>query len=171
MTDPSKGKANARCACGAVEIEMRGTPITSIVCYCDDCQEGSRQIEGLDNAPPVRDEDGGTEYDLYRKDRVSCSKGAALLKHYKILETSATNRSVATCCNSAMLVTFDDGKPWVSVYRRRVLGQPPPLEMRIYTKFNPKLRHVPSDVPSYSTFPLRFATRLVAAKVAMLLYL
>ncbi len=42
----------ARCACGSVGIEASGTPITSVVCYCDSCQEGYRQIEALTKASP-----------------------------------------------------------------------------------------------------------------------
>ncbi|MGZ5900627.1 MAG: GFA family protein, partial [Reyranella sp.] len=59
----------ASCLCGGVEIEATGAPITSSVCYCADCQRGSRQIEDLPNAGPVREADGGTAYILFRKDR------------------------------------------------------------------------------------------------------
>src|ERR1700757_577 len=95
------GNRTARCSCGGVEIEAFGTPITSAVCYCDSCQEGSRQIEALTNAVPVLGPDGGTAYVLYRKDRIKYSKGAQLLESYKIDEKSTTSRVVATCCNSA----------------------------------------------------------------------
>jgi hypothetical protein len=43
-----------------------GDPITSVVCYCERCQEGSRQIEALPNGLPARGSDGGT---------ASCSTG------------------------------------------------------------------------------------------------
>src|SRR5271169_6359149 len=113
MAAPPKNDMTASCSCGSVELEAIGTPITSAVCYCDDCQEGSRQIEALPNAPPVRDTDGGTAYILYRKDRVKCSRGAELLKRHKIREKSATNRVVAACCNSPMMLNFDDSKWWI----------------------------------------------------------
>lgn len=171
MTSMERHKATACCPCGTVELEMTGAPITAIVCYCNDCQEGGRQIEALPNAAKVLDSDGGTAYVLYRKDRVTCSKGATLLKSYKIRAKSATNRVVATCCNSSMLVNFDDGKPWVSVYRSRIQGDAPPLQIRIYTKFKPAGPDISNDVPSYSTFPLRFPAQLVGAKIAMLLRL
>src|SRR5713226_8437674 len=85
----------ARCVCGNVEIETFGSPVTSVVCYCDSCQEGSRQIEALTNAVPILGPDGGTAYILYRKDRIKYSKGAALLKDYKIEAKSTTSRVVA----------------------------------------------------------------------------
>src|SRR5258708_3443700 len=98
----------ASCACGSVAFEARGTPIASAICYCDDCQQGSRQIEALPNAPRAQDLDGGTAYILYRKDRVACARGASLLRSLKIREKSATNRVIASCCNSAMVLNFDD---------------------------------------------------------------
>jgi hypothetical protein len=157
------------CECGSVELEAIGAPITSVVCYCDDCQEGSRRIEALPSAGPVREPDGGTAYVLYREDRVGCSRGSRFLEGRKIRESSATNRVVASCCNSAMFLSFEDGKHWVSVYRSRFRGDVPPLEMRICTKFRPE-GDVPNDVRGYSGFPLRFLTKLVAARISMLLH-
>ncbi|SEE62226.1 Uncharacterized conserved protein [Rhizobiales bacterium GAS191] len=160
----------ASCSCGSVELEAIGAPIASVVCYCDDCQEGSRQIEASPSARPVQDPDGGTAYILYRKDRVTCSRGALLLKRHKIRETSATNRVIATCCNSAMFLNFDDGKHWIDVYRARFQGHIPPLEMRICTRFKPENGDIPGDLPSYSAFPLKFLAKLLGARIAMLLH-
>jgi hypothetical protein len=85
MTPASpQNRTIAACSCGSVELEASGVPITSVVCYCDDCQKGSRHIESLPNAAPVLDPDGGTAYIVYRKDRIRCSRGAALLQSYKI---------------------------------------------------------------------------------------
>ena len=159
----------ASCSCGGVELKAFGTPIVSSVCYCDDCQSGARQIEALPDASPVRDPDGGTAYILYRKDRIECSKGSALLKNYKIRETSATNRVVATCCNSAMFVSFDKGPFWVSAYRSRFTESLPPVQMRICTKFKPADVVLPDDVPSYRGYPLRLVAKLLAARAAMLM--
>jgi hypothetical protein len=170
MSAPPKNDMTVSCSCGSVELEVIGIPITSAVCYCDDCQEGSRQIEALPNAGPVRDPDGGTAYILYRKDRIKCSRGALLLKSHKIREKSATNRVIATCCNSAMFLNFDDGKHWVDVYRSRFKRDIPPLRMRICTKFKPENGDLPSDVPRYSSYPLKFLAKLLAARIAMLLH-
>jgi hypothetical protein len=171
MTDASRTKATAGCRCGAVELEMAGAPITSIVCYCDDCQAGGRLIEALPGATGVLDADAGTPYVLYRRDRVRCSKGADRLRSYKLRATSATNRVVANCCNTGLLVNFDDGKPWVSVYRSRFQGDAPPLQVRIYTRYKPGGHDGSDGVPSYSSFPVRFLVQLVAAKVAMSLHI
>jgi hypothetical protein len=162
------GMRTARCSCGSVEIEAFGTPITSVVCYCDSCQEGSRQIEALTKAVPILGPDGGTAYILYRKDRVKYSKGAELLKGYRIEEKSTTSRVVATCCSSAMVMRFDDAKHWVPVYRARFQGDVPPLQWRICTKFKPENAVVPTDIPGSTMYPAGFMWKLLTSKLSML---
>ena len=158
------------CVCGQVAVEAIGAPITSVICYCDDCQEGARQIEALPNAVAVQNPDGGTAYLAYRKDRVRCTKGASLLRHHKIRANSATNRVIATCCNSALFLNFDDSKHWVDVYRSRCQGDVLPVQMRICTRFKPDGCTIPTDVPHYSRYPPSLLMKLVLAKAAMLLY-
>ncbi len=159
----------ATCSCGDVELKAFDRPIVSSVCYCADCQKGARQIEALPNAGAVGDPDGGTAYILYRKDRIECSKGAELLRSYKLKETSVTNRVVATCCNSAMFVNFDRGPHWVSAYRARFNGELPPLQLRICTKSKPDGVVLPDDAPSYSGYAPGLVVKLLASRVAMLL--
>ncbi len=157
----------ARCACGSVEYEATGAPILGVACYCDDCQEGARRIEALPGAPRVRDPDGGVAYILYRKDRIRCTRGGGLAQSQKLKPGTDTNRVVATCCNSAMVMTFDDSKHWVPVYRGRVQGAPP-IEMRICTKFAPDNGKIPGDVPADPGFSARFIGKLLRARIAML---
>lgn len=159
----------ASCACGGVELKAFGRPIVSAVCYCDDCQKGADQIEALPAAGAVRDPDGGTAYILYRKDRIACTKGAELLRNYKLKETSITNRVVAACCNSAVFMNFDRGPLWVSAYRARFAGELPPLQARICMKSKPDGVVLPEDVPSYLGYPPGLLVKLLASRVAMLL--
>jgi hypothetical protein len=154
------------CSCGRVEMKAFGAPITSVVCYCDTCQEGSRAIEALPNAGPVRDLDGGTAYVSYRSDRVTTSKGAELLSPLKIDET-ATSRVYARCCNSPMLMKFADARHWVSVYRARFQSDVPALEFRICTKFKSDTAEIPNDVPSSAMYPPGLLVKLLKAKIAM----
>jgi len=167
MSGPAIPRRTIVCSCGSVEFEVLGTPIVTAACYCQDCQAGSRQIEALPQAPAILDEQGGTAYVVFRKDRVRCIKGADFLKGHKIREKTVTNRVVATCCNSAMLMNFDDSKHWVDVYRSRFSPDPPPLEIRICTKTKTG-GDLPSDVPSYGSYPPRFLVKILAAKLAML---
>lgn len=159
----------ARCTCGKVEIEMRGAPIVSVVCHCDDCQAGARQIEALPGAPRILDAGAGTPYVLYRKDHVSCIKGEELLEGHKLRADSTTCRMVATCCNAAMLVRLGDMLHWTPVYRDRFVGEAPALEMRINTRFKPDTVDLPADLPSARGIPLRFAAKLIGARIAMAL--
>src|SRR3974390_1858249 len=106
---PAHMPLKAVCTCGRVVVKLKGAAMTSLVCYCNDCQAGARQIEALPGAPPVQAPDGGTAYIVYRKDRVQTIKGANLLKALKLKPASATNRVIASCCNAPMLLNFDDG--------------------------------------------------------------
>jgi hypothetical protein len=168
MMAEKKSPMTAACACGSVAFEARGAPIVSAVCYCNDCQAGARQIEALPNAQAVQDGGGGTAYIVFRKDRVTCTKGASLLKDYKIKEKSPTKRVVASCCNSAMFLGFDDAKHWLSMYRARFAGDVPPLQVRIQTKCKPGSAALPRDVPSYPGYPFIFMAKLLGARLAML---
>ena len=150
-------------------LEADGPPILGAACYCDDCREGARQIEALPNARPVLDPYGGSEYLLFRKDRIKCSKGAEHLRDHKLGRESPTRRVLAACCNSAMFLDFQKGH-WFSVYRARFEGNAPPVQMRIQTKFRPEEREIPSDVPSYPKVPFTLIAKLLAARVAMVLH-
>jgi hypothetical protein len=157
----------ARCACGKVELEATGAPITSVVCYCNDCQQGAQQIEALPNARRVREPDGGVGYLPYRKDRVRIAKGAEHLQGFKLRPDSSTSRRVAMCCNSAVVLWFEDSKHWANVFRASVIGTVPPLEMRICTKY--RQGGAPDEtVPTFSGYPLRLLGKFLAAKIAML---
>src|SRR5579859_4103149 len=157
-----------RCACGRVELETQGEPIVCAACYCDDCQEAARRIEALPGATPVKGSDGGTEYLVYRKDRVRYTKGPELLQLHKLRQGSPTNRWVAGCCNSAMSVNFDDSKHWVNVYRARLTDEKPPLEMRVCTRFKPQGSVIPAGVPQYPGYPFKFIARLIGARFSMM---
>lgn len=158
----------AHCTCGSVELETTGTPILGATCYCDDCQEAGRRIEQLPNAPRVLDPNGGTDFLLYRKDRLKYTKGSGLLLDHRLREGSATRRVVATCCNSFMFLDFEKGH-WFSVCRARFAGDVPPLQMRVQTKSRPQTASRPGEIPSYAGYPPKFFLKLVAARIAMLL--
>jgi hypothetical protein len=159
----------AACSCGRVEMSLAGTPICSLICYCEDCQEGSARIEQLPGAPTIREPDGGTAYLVYRNDRVQCIRGAELLSPLKLRANSATSRVIASCCNSVMMLNFDDAKHWVDVYPARVRGYRGSPELRVCTKSRRAARALPEDMPNYPGYPLRFLGKLLGAKVRMML--
>jgi hypothetical protein len=159
---------SSRCACGAVRLAATGRPIIASVCYCDDCQAAAKQIAANSAAPSsVADPDGGTEYLLFRKDRFACRKGFEHLAAVKLKDSSATRRMVATCCNSAMYMAFDDKRHWVSAFRNRFEGDVPPLEARICTKSRRSNDPIDTSVPSYAGYPPKLIFRLVGSMLAM----
>lgn len=157
----------AACACGQVELEARGAPIVSVVCYCDDCQEAGRRIEALPAAARVLQADAGTSLVVWRKDRLRCVRGEERLTPHKLKPDSTTSRHVASCCNSALYLGFDDGKHWVDVFSDRIGGPAPPVEMRLCTRFRPAGTELPSDAPAYPGFPFALIARFMRAKLAM----
>ena len=70
---------SASCRCGKVELQLTGAPILRGICYCASCQEAGRRHQAAPGADPVLAEDGGTDYVLYRKDRVRCVQGRRLV--------------------------------------------------------------------------------------------
>src|SRR6476646_1160470 len=97
-------RAVAPCRCGKVELEIVGTPILRGICYCASCQEAGRRYRAAPGADSGLAEDGGTDYVLYRKDRVRCIHGGELLEERRLKPESPTRRMVARCCNTAMLL-------------------------------------------------------------------
>jgi hypothetical protein len=161
-------QVEARCSCGSVVLTLQGAPIVSLVCYCDTCQEGSRLIEALPNAPTVREPDGGTAYVSYRKDRITYSKGRELLEVVALEQNPKTKRVVASCCNSAVLMRFDDARHWVPVYRTRLGPNAPAIQMRICTRYLPEDVVLPNDVPAHPDYPGALAMKLLRSRLAML---
>lgn len=168
MSESLKKNRIARCACGSVELETTGEPIMSAACYCNDCQDAAAEIEGLPSGPSVLDAAGGTEFLLFRKDRMRCTKGEEHLRDHKLKNESPTRRVLASCCNSFMFLDFQKGH-WFSMCRPRFAGNSPGPQMRIQTKFKPEGATIPDGAPIYSAYPIKFIAKLMFARVAMLL--
>jgi hypothetical protein len=168
MQTASRNRTSALCSCGKVELEAEGDPIVSTVCYCESCQEGSRQIEALPNGRRVCGPDGGTAYVLYRKDRIEYPRGSELLRGFKLEDESSTRRVVAACCGSPMFLDFEKGH-WLTVYRTALRGDLPPTEMRVQTKSKPEGVDLPDDVPNHKGYSIKFMAKLFGAWIPMLL--
>jgi hypothetical protein len=154
------------CRCGAVEFEAIGKPIVTAACYCASCQEAGAGIERLVEAPPVLEADGSTSFVLHRKDRIRCTRGGERLEDHRLSPAAPTRRVVATCCNSAMFLEFSKGH-WLSLYRNRVSGNAPSLEMRVMTRDRREGVMLSDDLPSYETHSGKFMWRLLTAWAAM----
>ena len=110
--------------------------------------------------------DGGTDYVLYRKDRVQCVAGQEYLEEHRLKPDSPTRRVMATCCNSGMFLDFTKGH-WLSLYRNRFPAGAPPLEMRVMTKDRREGVALADDLPNYDGHSGKFMLRLIAAWIAM----
>lgn len=157
---------SAICRCGKVNLEATGAPILTVACYCTSCQQAGHQIEQLPSAPPVLDDDGGTSFVLYRKDRVRCVAGQEYLEERRLKPDSPTRRVVATCCNSAMFLDFTKGH-WLSIYRNRIPEGAPSLQMRLMTKERRAGVTLANDVPAFGGPSPLFVLKMLGAWIAM----
>lgn len=143
-----------------------GKPILHAICYCESCRTAGLAFAQEPSAPSVVGSDGGTDFLLYRKDRVGRFTGGDLLREHRLRPASPTRRIVATCCNTPMFLEFTKGH-WLSFYTGRLSGKIPPLEMRVMTKDRPGNSALPDDVPTYATQSAGFMMKLLAAWAAM----
>ena len=166
MSQKQHKHLTAICRCGKVELQAVGRPILTGSCYCTSCQEAGRRFEQLASAPPLLNPDGGTDFVLFRKDRVHCVAGQEFLEEHRLKPDSPTRRVVATCCNSAIFLDFTKGH-WLTVYRNRFPTGAPPLEMRVMTDERRGGVKLADDVPNYEGRSGKFVLKLIAAWIAM----
>lgn len=159
-------KNTGQCRCGKVSFDVTGSPILSVTCHCESCQKVARQFADLPGAPQVLNADGGTDFAMFRKDRVTFLKGQSLLRSHRLMPEATTRRVLASCCSSPLFLEFKGGH-WLSVYRDRLGAGAPAIEMRVMTKDRRAGVMLSEDVPSYETHSLRFMWRLFAAWAAM----
>ncbi len=157
---------SAVCRCGQTTIDLTGSPIQSVTCYCESCRTAGRAFEHDLDAPKTVNEDGGVDYCLFRKDRVKIAHGALHLQEHRLKPESPTRRVLASCCGSPMFLDFTPGH-WLSMFRDRLSGQAPEPQMRIMTKDRPEGVALSDAVPAYKALPPRLAIKLLAAWAAM----
>ncbi|HEY4066635.1 MAG TPA: DUF6151 family protein [Burkholderiaceae bacterium] len=156
----------ATCRCGQAGFAISGAPIMHVACYCTSCRTAGQAFERTLGAPPVVAGDGGTDYVLCRKDRVSLTSGAGRLSEHRLTPESPTRRMIATCCNTPMLLEFTKGH-WVTFYRSRLPEHIPALEMRVMTADKPADVTLPDDVPNHAARPGTFMWKLLSSWAAM----
>jgi hypothetical protein len=158
----------AHCQCGAVEIGTWAQPIMVNACYCDDCQAAAQRFAASANSKLASSADGGTEFMVFRRDRIACTRGADRLQTMKLTASSKTRRMIASCCATPMYVAFDDKRPWVSALRAPFGTDAPPVEMRICTRFRRSEEKVEDGLPSHPGYPPALIVRILAAVPFML---
>jgi hypothetical protein len=162
----TNGRTSVACRCGKVELEIVGAPIFRGICYCTSCQEAGRRHQAAPDVEAVLAEDGGTDYVLYRKDRVRCIQGGDLLEERRLKPDSPTRRMYARCCNTAMFLDFTKGH-WLTVYRGRLPNDMPPAALRMMTAERPDGVTLPDDIANHPGHSGKFMLKLLGAWMAM----
>jgi hypothetical protein len=166
MADDANAIRTARCACGQTVLELRGAPIVTAICYCASCQRAGAGLEALPGAPRVLQDDGGTPFTLYRKDRVRFLSGGDWLEEHRLSSGAPTRRVVANCCNSAMFLEFKGGH-WLSVYRDRLGTDAAPIDVRVMTRAKRPDVAFSDGIPSFATHNIGFMWKLLRGWAAM----
>lgn len=156
----------ASCTCGQVSIDATGAPILAATCYCKCCRSAGQQFELAPGAPPVLRADGGTDYCLFRKDRVTVTRGGGNLREHRLTADTPTRRVVASCCNTPMVLDFTKGH-WLTLYRDRLRPSAPPPEMGVMAKDKPLGHGAPAGGSVHASYPLSFMVRLLIAWAKM----
>lgn len=157
---------SAPCRCGKVELRIVGAPILRSICYCADCQEAGRRYQAAPGTDSVLAKDGGTDYVLYRKDRVRCVQSGEFFEERRLTPNSPTRRMYARCCDTAMFLDFTKGH-WLTVYRGRLPDNIPPATMRMMTSERPDGVTLPDDMANYPRHSVKFMLKLLRAWMAM----
>jgi hypothetical protein len=157
---------SATCRCGETTIELAGKPIESVICFCESCRTAARQFEQVPEAPRTATAEGGVEYCIYRKDRVTIARGARHLREHRLKPDSPTRRVVASCCGSPMFADFTPGH-WLSVFRGRLPEQAPEPRIGVMAKDRPQGVEPPKGIPAYDTLAPRLLIKLLGAWAAM----
>ena len=167
MTETPTTTTRLHCACKRVQLEVDREPILAAECHCTSCRTAGAKLQTLAGAPPLLEGNGGTDFVLYRKDRVRFVAGAELLEAFRLTPKSGTRRVVAGCCNTPMFLEFQKGH-WLSVYARRwPAATRPAMEVRTMTSDMPDASVLSNDIPNSKRQPLAFMAKLIGAWIGM----
>ncbi|KRA99686.1 hypothetical protein ASD83_04045 [Devosia sp. Root685] len=155
------------CSCGQFEMVVTGQPFIATECHCNSCREAGGRMAGLPLARPMLEENGGTRFVLYRKDRVEITKGTDLLRGHRLSSSAPTRRVVTTCCNSPVFLEFKGGH-WLSLYSSLwPPGQAPQPDIRTVTGDRSAEIALDDSIPSGRWQTMGFYGKLLTAWIAM----
>jgi hypothetical protein len=155
------------CRCGQVHLEVEAAPIIGTECHCSSCREAGQRLRALPVNDEMLEENGGTRFVCYRKDRVRFIQGAGLLREFRLKPESSTRRVLAGCCNTPVFLEFKGGH-WLSLYAGLwPEGLAPRMDIRTMTGDRPVGIPLDSALPSGTWPTARFYARLLGAWIAM----
>ncbi|HMA50635.1 MAG TPA: DUF6151 family protein [Magnetospirillaceae bacterium] len=118
-------KVHAHCRCGKVSVELVGPPMMRATCYCGSCQAAAKML-GVSV-----DGEGGTDFTLYRKDRIGQVSGTEHLRDHRLTPGSPMRRLVAECCQTPFAADFTKGH-WLNFFAESLPADSRPT-IRSYT--------------------------------------
>ena len=155
------------CGCGKAALTLHQGPFIATECHCTSCRTAGEALAELPLARPMIGQNGGTHFVLYRKDRVTFSKGLDVLAAYRIKPDSPTRRVVASCCNTPIFLEFQNGH-WLSLYGSLWPdGAVPPADLRTVVADREGLPPLDDAIPAGKLQTARFYARLLGAWIAM----
>lgn len=130
MSDAHKGA----CFCGAVEIEVTGTPAAMGYCHCEDCRSWS--------AGPVN------AFSLWAPDAVKVTKGADKLATYN--KTERSDRQFCTDCGGHVM-SGHPGMGLTDVYAATI----PTLDFQpgVHVFYGEKVLSIKDGLPKFKNVP------------------
>ncbi|WP_417580822.1 GFA family protein [Pelagibacterium sp.] len=161
------GITKLSCDCGEVVLTLKADPFITTECHCTSCRTAATALEILPLARPMLSPNGGTQFALYRKDRVSIDKGISVLTAFRLKPESPTRRVVASCCNTPVFLEFQHGH-WLSVYSSFwPEGASLAPELRTVVSDREGMADLDNDVPAGKLPTAGFYARLLGAWIAM----
>jgi hypothetical protein len=155
------------CRCGKVHVAVEREPIITTECHCNSCRAAAGRLARLPGAGTVLEDNDGTRFVLYRKDRIRFTQGAELLREFRLTPGAGTRRVIAGCCNTPVFLEFKGGH-WLSLYERLwPEGTAPRLEIRTMTGDREDATVLEGDVPAGAWETTKFYGRLLRAWIAM----
>lgn len=113
------------------------------------------------------EDNGGTQFVLYRKDRVAFIRGQALLEAFRLGPKTPTRRVISRCCNSPIFLEFQSGH-WLSLYASLwPEAERPKPELRTMTSDRTDGVRFDDGVPAGTRQTWRFYGKLLGAWIAM----
>lgn len=152
------------CACGQFHLELTGKPFTTAECHCTSCRKAA---ERFFKTTRVTAPNGGTQYALYRKDRVGFPDSLQGLRGHRLSEKAPTRRVVASCCNTPIFLEFQGGH-WLSLYASMwPIEKRPVMQIRTQTGDAPADAELDNSLPAGGLTTAGFYAKLLTAWMAM----
>jgi hypothetical protein len=103
------------CRCGKVHIDVERAPLLSAECHCNSCRAAGQRLQAVPVEPGTVSANGGTRFEVYRKDRVRFVEGLDQFKEFRLKPDAPSRRVIAGCCNTPLFLEFKGGH-WLSMY-------------------------------------------------------